>query len=95
MITNIFILDQIVGYNIYGNIILQKNISLWFFHLDHNLGDNDDNIFYFYFYFKDQSRAISGLFPNELVEQWISCVIANIWFLNTQHRHIKYGFNFI
>ena len=29
-------------YNLCGNIFLQKNISLLFFYLDHNLEDNDD-----------------------------------------------------
>ena len=40
--------------------------SIWFFHLDHNLKD-DDKIFLFYFRY--QSSATSGLFPNELIER--------------------------
>ena len=34
-----------MGINLCGNILLQKNISLWLFHLDHNLKDNDENVF--------------------------------------------------
>ena len=30
--------------NLYGNILLQKNISLLFFHIDHNLENNDENV---------------------------------------------------
>ena len=30
--------------NLYGNILLQKNISLLFFHIDHNLENDNENV---------------------------------------------------
>ena len=39
-----FIKIKFVSYD-HGNIILQNNICLWFFHLYYNFEDNDETIY--------------------------------------------------